>query len=943
MVQAALTPLDHCVITASDEHQAAAFRALLQRRLDHGLYPREIAFHVYPDPPGRVGSGAGTLWALHRLYTDLGISPGRDLNSVEAPSVLVLHAAGESRRLPVFAPEGKLFAPIPSPSSSVVQPVVLDLQLSLYLRFPWEPGMAVVGSGDVIIDFDTQSLAPLTAPITGFAAPAPLEQGSRHGVFAFDPDFRRVVGYHQKQPVSVLRESARMEGTQHCALDIGIVAMRADYQQALFSLAGRTDGGGRTLLERVEQGEARFGLYLEQLLASLPAQSEAAYRNAVADVSTLTPEDQQAFYRLLHPFPLGGQLTRDCTFLHFGSVAEYPVAARELAGSRLRPFYSSFDSDELYVEPPAATAIVEGIDWPNELSVPEGFCVDCRTIAGQHYVAVYHAQDSFRTEPADTARFCGQPLTQWLSERGLSLPDIGGGDSLAVAELPVFTATEDLGFIEGYYRPPRDPERWRESFVAAAKVSVQWLNSQSDAVERDAERMRLRTRRLASQVSSGQGWRTISGADLRAAIRAGLSISTLQTELDATADRFLASYRETTFRHATGSGIPRGRHSRAIRFLEPGRWQASKRSIKPDQIVWARAPVRLDLGGGWSDTPPYTNLLGGAVTNVAANLNGQPPIQVFVRPATEHAILFHSIDLGVREVVSNERDLAAYTNPGHGFALPRAACSLLGLGTTPLEQTLRALGGGFEVSLLAAVPKGSGLGTSSILGGVILAALLRYFGITYTLDDLFLGVLELEQMLTTGGGWQDQIGGLAGGVKYVESAPGLHPQPLVHQLDPHLFEHPDFVQLLTLYYTGTTRLAKNILQDVVDRVNLREPAYLFTHRTLVSLAKRARRAIELRDYPSLCRVVAGSWQANKRIHHSTSNEEIEALLADASPYSAGAKLLGAGGGGFALFLSRSAEDADRLRNQLARRSAESELARLVEFSLSRQGLEVSVS
>ena len=70
-----------------------------------------------------------------------------------------------------------------------------------------------------------------------------------------------------------------------------------------------------------------------------------------------------------------------------------------------------------------------------------------------------------------------------------------------------------------------------------------------------------------------------------------------------------------------------------------------------------------------------------------------------------------------------------------------------GAGRKPgeLASALKKLGGRFEISLLAAVPKGSGLGTSSVLGGVILAALFRYFGLACTPDDLFLSVLELEQ------------------------------------------------------------------------------------------------------------------------------------------------------------------------------------------------------
>ena len=67
-----------------------------------------------------------------------------------------------------------------------------------------------------------------------------------------------------------------------------------------------------------------------------------------------------------------------------------------------------------------------------------------------------------------------------------------------------------------------------------------------------------------------------------------------------------------------------------------------RRNVLDDQIVWARSPVRFDLAGGWTDTPPYCIEHGGKVLNVAADLNGQPPIQVFAklseRPGTGHAL-----------------------------------------------------------------------------------------------------------------------------------------------------------------------------------------------------------------------------------------------------------------------------------------------------------------
>ena len=55
-------------------------------------------------------------------------------------------------------------------------------------------------------------------------------------------------------------------------------------------------------------------------------------------------------------------------------------------------------------------------------------------------------------------------------------------------------------------------------------------------------------------------------------------------------------------------------------------------SVYSDQIVWGRSPVRIDLAGGWTDTPPYCLNEGGNVVNIAIELNGQPPLQVYVKP-----------------------------------------------------------------------------------------------------------------------------------------------------------------------------------------------------------------------------------------------------------------------------------------------------------------------
>ena len=59
------------------------------------------------------------------------------------------------------------------------------------------------------------------------------------------------------------------------------------------------------------------------------------------------------------------------------------------------------------------------------------------------------------------------------------------------------------------------------------------------------------------------------------------------------------------------------------------------RGVADDQIVWGRSPVRIDIAGGWTDTPPFCLMEGGNVVNFAIELNGQQPIQTYVKPCKE--------------------------------------------------------------------------------------------------------------------------------------------------------------------------------------------------------------------------------------------------------------------------------------------------------------------
>ena len=93
-----------------------------------------------------------------------------------------------------------------------------------------------------------------------------------------------------------------------------------------------------------------------------------------------------------------------------------------------------------------------------------------------------------------------------------------------------------------------------------------------------------------------------------------------------------------------------------------------------------------------------------------------------------------------------------------------------------------------------------------------MAALLRVTGRTASLDSLVHAVLIVEQMLTTGGGWQDNVGGLLPGFKIARSQASLPLKVETEKLDLSEQTVEQFGKRLVGFYTGRTRLAKNLLQ-----------------------------------------------------------------------------------------------------------------------------------
>ena len=357
--------------------------------------------------------------------------------------------------------------------------------------------------------------------------------------------------------------------------------------------------------------------------------------------------------------------------------------------------------------------------------------------------------------------------------------------------------------------------------------------------------------------------------------------------------------------------------------------------------------MRIDIAGGWTDTPPYCLMEGGNVINFAIELNGQPPLQTYIRPSKELRIVLRSIDLGAMEVVETTEQLTDFMHVGSPFSIPKAALVLAGFGRknaplSTLRSQLESFGCGIEITLLSAIPAGSGLGTSSILASTVLGAINDFCGLGWDKIEIGRRTLMLEQMLTTGGGWQDQFGGVLGGVKLLQTGRGFDQSPQVRWLPNDLWLQPEYRPCHLLYYTGITRTAKHILAEIVSRMFLNHGDELRLLREMKEHTMEMYEAIQRNDFQRMGTLVRKTWQQNQALDSGTNPAAVAALTSLVDDLCLGYKLPGAGGGGYLYMIAKDPDAAARIK-QILNDHRNNKNARFVEMSLSTTGLQISRS
>lgn len=904
-------------------------------------YPKDSWFCTN-DPIGeKLGSGGGSAWLLYQAYKESGnsLSSNDKEKSFEewlsSDKRLLLHAGGQSRRLPSYAPSGKILTPIPVfrwERGQRLSQNLLSIQLPLYERIMDEAPEklhTMIVSGDVFIRATKPLQKIPNVDVVCYGLWLGPEIAKDHGVFVSSHESPSSLECMLQKPST--QKLGELQTDHFYLTDIGVWMLSDKAVKVLMKKCGNKDN--------IQE----YDLY-------------GTFGCCLGTNPTIEDDDIKELTVAILPLP-GGE------FYHFGTSHELLSSTlaiqnlvndqREIMHHSLKPHPSMFVQN--------AITKIKITDKNTNLWIENSFIGEKWTIANDNIITGVPDNDweiTLSTEqcvdivPFGDADYVVRPYGYY---------DKFAGAQQTTPLFPVVNSVDDAGKVLRYMLGQDLSKEGKLLFDGCEKVSAEMISAKANLCRLEEQRKKFRAQNwkgLAANYEHSVFYQIDLENAANEFVKFGLS---KPEQISSSAPLMMkihdAMFRSEMLRLGNDNEESRKYENKAFGLLRQGLTeqvlsskQCPRKNVYGDQIVWGRSPVRIDISGGWTDTPPYCLMEGGKVINLAIELNGQPPLQTYVKPCKEFHIILRSIDLGASEVVTTYEQLNDFNHVGSPFSIPKAALALAGFSQSyslepfnSLEDQLKAFGCGLELTMLSAIPAGSGLGTSSILASTVLGSLNDFCGLAWDKQEIGRRTLVLEQLLTTGGGWQDQFGGILPGIKLLQTERGSFNQdPVVRWLPDDLFTQPEYAPCHLLYYTGITRTAKKILAEIVRKMFLNQHEELDKLREMKAHTMDMYEAIQRENFSYMGSLLRKNWLQNQVLDSGTNPAEVKNITDKIDDLCLGYKLPGAGGGGYLYMVAKDPEAAARIKNIL-NENRMNDNARFVQMTLSKHGLQVSRS
>ena len=924
---------DYVIITASNDFQAKGYEQQIQQRIE--FLPKRTKFLTISDENNeRIGSGGATLSTLKKIITLE--------KKFERLKILLIHSGGDSSGTPQYSALGKLFSPIPrvlpdGRSSSLFDEIIISMS-SVASRI--KEGMVII-SGNVLLLFNPLKIDFSSNDIACITFKEKPENSHSHGIIIGGKN-EYVKKYYQKKNIETLKEIGALDENGFVDINTGILLLSTRFMDILYSFIDSEEK-----YNKIVNSKVRLNLYVD-FLYPLAEEStlelfckenpEWELNDELIEIrKKIWIEFKKNNFKLRQIKLSPSEMIHFCSIPSIMSLMNKNIKNYEVLGWN-NIVNSSSDKTSAY-----NSIITPECQIGNNSYIEISYMHKNAKIGNNVYLSFVEINDE--TIPDDVilhglkqkngkivCRIFG--INDDLKDNKIfgkelnSLPfNINVNDTLWSAKIfpECESMNEAVSNALNIYKIATgnggDLNKWKNynkksisDFNDADTYSLIEWNKKMENLVKCGKIERLIYNKKNIQNIEGLFEDKKLNEDQRQWLEKKVKDSSFGKKIRLLYYLGIAINNEELVKKC----FQEIRDAIVNDILKSTKYNNDFHIIKDRHKV--TMPLRVNFAGGWTDTPPYCIENGGIVLNAPVLLNNNKPVEVIIEKIKEKKIIFESKDIDERIEYTSISDLQDIDDPYEPFSLQKSCllcCGIIPKKGGNLGDILERIGSGFILrSEVIDVPKGSGLGTTSILALACVKAVYEFFGINYDRNDLYMNVLAIEQIMTTGGGWQDQVGGNTKGINLISTNPGIHQEIKIKRLSISEKTREELDKRFFLIYTGERRLSRNLLREIESKYIGNVEETLRALKKIKELPEEMAYALENGNIDLFGILLNVHLEYSKILDRGTTNSLIQKIFAVIDDLIVGKMVCGAGGGGFLQIILKDNVTKEMVHNRL---------------------------
>ena len=962
------------IITAANKMQAETYQLQIDERKKNNSLPLNTNFAVIPDlDDQRIGSGGATLNVIAFVADKVGY------DKVADQKILLIHSGGDSKRIPQYSACGKLFAPVPRLLPNGKVSCIFDELLMVAAGIPPRIGKGLmIFPSDTELLFNPLQMDLLSCDAAGISMKAPVTVGKDHGVFVpctetSDHRNQDVSLFLHKQSIATLRSLKAVDSSDQVNIDTGCIWLGHKIISSLLGLISENKIISDKKLREFVNPHVCLNFYADFVYPlAKDGNLEDYYKEAPENgFSDELKSCREQLWGILHQYRLSLVKLVPARYIHFGMTDEMfdlyvnDIEKYNFLNWQRRILTNHHTSGTVInslidksVEVPencyiencdigpnvkiGSHSILSGISIA-DLELPSDIVMHTLKLKNGKYVCrIYGINDNPKN--SRDGDFLGKSLDDLIINSGIKDKDVWKDQISSIWTADIYPATDSpknavLAALVVYkiingLASEKEKNEWKiaernslkSSFYSAANEEILKANEHLSS--------KIEFQKFIDNIASGKPvidciddidfsivsdlWYKdlVSEAEKSSFpqnVRLYLTISEISKKNNFTILGHSFEYYEDKAYEIVQNDI-------TVETFKRHNFDWSKTSFIKDELT-LELPVRVNFCGSPSDAAPYCLEHGGTMIDGTLLLNGKKPISVTIKKLKEPKIVFSSLDQNCSEEYIDINKVSNCGNPFDPFALHKAvlcACGVIGQSSSPktIQEFYKIFGGGLSLTTSVDVPKGSGLGTSSIIAAAAIKTVNEIFGQKSDDEKIYAQVFLAEQLMGTGGGWQDQVGGLTQGLKYFTARPGLYQKIDVEYLNLTSETKKELNDRFALIFSGQRRLAKNVLREEMNQCIRNDRNALMAVNDIQEFCSNMRFYLLKGDVTSFAKYITKQFELVKVLDKGSSNTCIEYIFSTIDDLIDGKSICGAGGGGFLQVILKKGVTKQQLKDRI---------------------------